>query len=303
MRYRVFGKTGWRVSAVSLGTVELGGDYGIYAPAESRRPSEDEAVGLLLRAFEGGVNLVDTAPAYGRSEELIGKALREWRQPVRVATKVGAGAARREVVESLERSLRRLGVGCLDLVQVHNAAAAEIMDGAVFEALEQARRQGKLLFVGASVYGTGAARAALRRPGIDALQVAYNLLDQRMDAVIAEASARGVAVLIRSAFLKGVLTDRHRHLPARFAALRRAAEKAGKWAEGMGETLPRAALRFCLARGDGASVLAGTRTEGELDDLLATVELPPLTCEALAAAEGLAVNDDALVDPRRWGTP
>lgn len=302
MQRREFGKTGVRVSAVSLGTVELGGEYGVYRPSERRRPTERVALRLLLRAFEGGIDLVDTAPAYGGSERLVGRALREWRQPVRVATKVGSGGNGAGVAVSLEASLRRMGVECLDVVQVHNPAAADIADGAVFCALEEARRQGKLLFIGASVYGVDEARAALRLPSLDVLQVAYNLLDRRMEAeVFPEARARGVALLIRSALLKGVLTDRRGGLPPRLLGLRRAADRADEWARGIGETLPRAALRFCLRREEAASVLVGVRDAGELNDAIEAAGMPPLGAGACAAAERLGVDDDALLDPRGWG--
>ena len=88
MGYRRFGKTGWKVSRLSLGAVELGLDYGIYLPGESKKPTNSEAIRLLIKAFEYGINFVDTAPAYGASESIIGEALKQWSGRVYVATKV-----------------------------------------------------------------------------------------------------------------------------------------------------------------------------------------------------------------------
>src|SRR3989339_1448475 len=87
MRYRTLGKTGLKVSLLSFGTVALGVDYGIEIPAGYGRPTEDQALGLLHSAVDQGVNFFDTAPAYGESERLLGKALKK--QPnCYVATKV-----------------------------------------------------------------------------------------------------------------------------------------------------------------------------------------------------------------------
>ena len=152
MNYRDFGKTGWRISELSIGTVEIGQEYGIAAPGmPNSPPSEDEATRLLVHAFEQGVNLIDTAPAYGRSESVIGKALHDWKGRVFVATKVSVPPscaslheARKCVEESVDRSLTRLGSDCLDLVQIHNATVACLQDGVIIECLLNAKNKGKV---------------------------------------------------------------------------------------------------------------------------------------------------------------
>ena len=310
MKYRRFGKAGWQISPLSLGTVELGLDYGIFAPGEPRRPTEKEAVRLLLSAFEEGINLVDTASRYGASEALIGAALREWQDHVYVATKVAGldtctattvQAVKKAAIGTIEESLRRLGRDRVDLVQIHSATASDLREGVVLEALLDAKRQGKVEHVGVSVYETDAAMEALRHSGIAALQVAYNLLDTRMATeVFPEAAARDVAILVRSALLKGVLTERHRVLPASLLGLRQAAERAQAWADALGDSLPEAAIRFCLCNDHVASVLVGARNVDELRFALTAATKPPIGKKALVAARALTVGDEALVDPRTW---
>ena len=139
MRYRQLGRTGLQVSRLALGTVSLGAAYGIPVPGEFGRPAEADAIRILEYAVDSGINLFDTAPAYGDSEQLIGKALKN-RPDCCIATKIaipldaagrplGGNALRHNVVESLEASLCALQRDCLDIVQVHNATIEVIHRG------------------------------------------------------------------------------------------------------------------------------------------------------------------------------
>jgi aryl-alcohol dehydrogenase-like predicted oxidoreductase len=302
MEYRRFGKTEWMVSLLSLGTVELGLDYGFYRREESRVPSRQEACRLVLHAFEKGVNLVDTAPSYGDSEEIIGEALRQWSGEVFVATKVNCepGVRPGTLLRSIERSLRRLGIARLSLVQLHNATPESLTKGPVLDVLLRAREAGKIEHLGASVYGVEAALAALRHPELAMVQAAYNLLDQRMrPEVFGEAIRLDKGVLVRSALLKGVLTNRFRLLPDHLKTLKSAARRAQAWARTMGLDLSQAALRFCSSAAGAGSVLVGVRNQEELESALDAVSAP-LGELAAAVAETLAVKEEQILDPRRW---
>jgi aryl-alcohol dehydrogenase-like predicted oxidoreductase len=305
MEYRRFGKTEWMVSVLSLGTVELGLDYGFYRPGEPKVPSRQEACRLLVDAFEAGVNLVDTAPSYGNSEEIVGEALRQWRSEVFVATKVDCepGIRAKAIRQSIEQSLRRLGRERLSLVQLHNATRESLTRGAVLETLARAREAGKIEHLGASVYGVEAALAALRHPELAMVQAAYNLLDQRMRPEVFEEAIRlDKGVLVRSALLKGVLTDRFRLLPDHLKTLKSAARRARSWAGELELDLSQAALRFCASTAGAASVLVGVRNQAELHSALQAVSAP-LGELAAAVAETLAVEEEGVLDPRRWSAP
>jgi len=125
MTYRTLGRTGLTVSALALGTVELGMDYGIAAPGHFTRPVETAAIDLVHAALDAGVTFIDTARAYGESEAVLGKALQGRRDQVVLATKVGlhrpdgslpAGETlRAEMLTSLETSLRLLQTDRVDL--------------------------------------------------------------------------------------------------------------------------------------------------------------------------------------------
>jgi hypothetical protein len=173
----------------------------------------------------------------------------------------------------------------------------------ILNVLERARDMGKLKFIGASVYGEAAALAAIRSGRVDVLQIALNLLDQRMLArVLPEARKKNVGIIARSVFLKGALTERAKLLPE---GLRSLSEAADRMREGLGETwnsLPGAALRFCLSTPGVHSVLIGLRSLPELRSATAAHEAGALDSAAIKKAELLKLNDDQLLNPSHWPT-
>ncbi len=311
MKYALLGRTGLRVSRVSLGTVSLGMDYGIQAPGGHGRPSVADALSLLGKAADHGINFFDTAPGYGESERVLGSFFRS-NSGCLVATKVSisrdAGgkrlrgpAIRRSVLASVEGSLRNLRREALDVVQIHNATVDVIREGEIAEALLDAKRRGTVRFLGASVYTEAEALAVIEAGDFDVLQVAYNLLDQRMAArVFPAAEPGGVGIMVRSAFLKGALTAKAEWLPPELAPLRRAAERAKDSLAGSWHSLEKTALRFCLSTPFASTVLIGARTEEELGQSLAAAEGGPLPGEILARAPALALDDERLLNPSYW---
>jgi aryl-alcohol dehydrogenase-like predicted oxidoreductase len=306
VRYRPLGRTGLSVSALSLGTVALGVDYGIAAPGDFGRPGEDDAVRIVRAAIDRGVTLLDTAPAYGDSERIVGRAT-SGRPDVIIATKVnpatfGGIEAGRAVAASIDASRRALGRDVLDIVQIHNATSEIIADGTVTAALVEARNRGQVRVIGASVYGEDAAMAVVDNGEYGVLQVALNALDQRMmRRVLPAANAAGLGVVVRSAFLKGALTSRAQWLPESMLPLREAAARARDLlAGGSWDRLPDAAMRFCLSVPDVASVLTGVRTAEELEAAIAAEAGGPLDRNTLDCAATLALTDERLLNPSYW---
>jgi aryl-alcohol dehydrogenase-like predicted oxidoreductase len=303
MKYRPLGKTNLRVSGVSLGTVELGVQYGIAVPGDFGRPPEDDAVRLLAEAADAGINFFDTAPGYGESERLLGQALGR-RADCFFATKVSvprAGNVRAAIESSIESSLKTLRRDAIDVVQIHNATLEVLRQGELAAILQDARQRGIVRFLGASVYTEDEALAVLEDDRFDVLQVAFNILDQRMAAHVFPAARRaGVGVLVRSAFLKGVLTDKAWHLPPELSVLQSAAEKVKDAVAGSWDAMPEVALRFCLSAPEVGTVLVGARTRMELQQALKAESQGPLSAEILETARGLALADERLLNPSTW---
>src|SRR6202790_2436104 len=313
MDYIQLGTTDLRVSRLGVGTAAFGLDrYGITAPGEGS-VGRAEGIANIHRAVEGGVNFFDTAPAYGRSGELIGKALADHKDCL-VATKVpipenipdnkdeiSQSELTRRVNESLDESLRRLRREVLDVVQIHNATVHVLQQGDMVACLERAREAGKLRYIGASVYGEDAALATIRTGKIQILQVALSLLDQRMcEKVIPEARTGGLGVLTRSALLKGALTKRAQWLPPGLQALSRASERVVRELGVRWKSLPSMALRFCLSMEGVHCVLSGVRNAAEIDDCLAACAAGPIAPGLLTKAYGLALSDEFLLNTSHW---
>jgi aryl-alcohol dehydrogenase-like predicted oxidoreductase len=306
VRYRALGRTGLRVSALSLGTASLGVEYGIAAPGEFGRPDEETSVRLVRAALDRGVTLFDTAPAYGNAERIVGRAIGRDPRAI-IATKTlpcshvvsGFGGT---VISSVERSLREIDREVIDILQLPNASREMVEHPEVTRALVEAKKRGLVRFLGATVYQEDAALAIVKTGEFDTLQVAVSLLDQRkLRSVLPAASAAGVAVIARSALLKGALTPKAQWLPAELAPLRDATVRArDTLANGSWDRLPRAAMRYCLTVPRIASVLAGARTLAELDAAIEAEAAGPLGSLEVALATELAIDDERLLNPSHW---
>ena len=306
MKYSELGKTGIQVSRLGLGTVELGRDYGINKPADLGKPDEASAINLLHKAADAGINLFDTAPSYGSSEELLGKAFKNRKNCI-IATKVNIPQEGEDAADfiraSVTQSRRNLRRKCLDVVQVHNATSDTFLHSDIFKILREEKAAGTIRFIGASVYEPENALAAIDSGMVDVLQIAYNVLDQRMaEKVLEKAEAAEVGIIGRSVYLKGVLTDRAQYLPERCAPLRDATESIKRklnltsWTD-----LSRFALRFAISNPRIDSVLVGVRTEAELDFALDTLNRGNLSTNELDLAYPCMMTDNFWLNPSNWG--
>ncbi len=205
-----------RPAELVLGSVQLGLEYG--AANRTGKPSRETALRLVRRAAESGMTL-DTARAYGDSEERIGEAL-AFRKPVRTITKLSPLADLTDrpswlavcaaVDASIEQSRFALQRDKLDCVLLHRASHMTAFDGAVWARLLELRREGMIASLGVSVQNTSEALMALASQDVDHIQLAFNILDWRWReaGVIAAIRRRGdVTVHARSIFLQGLLAD------------------------------------------------------------------------------------------------
>jgi aryl-alcohol dehydrogenase-like predicted oxidoreductase len=194
MEHRLFGKTNLSVSVLGFGTSEIG----------SQKTPQDDVNRLVATAIDSGVNVIDTAAAYWDSEEKLGAALADKRDKVLLFSKVGYedGFSKEDwsvasLLRCLERSLKRLKTDHLDLVQVHSCKWAELADGKIIEALEQARQQGKTRFIGYSGDGPDAL-SAINSGKFDTLQTSVNVADQKvLDSVLPAAAKRQMGVIAK----------------------------------------------------------------------------------------------------------
>ncbi|MDH1631683.1 aldo/keto reductase [Pseudomonas mosselii] len=210
--HRLLGSTGLRVSPLGLGTVKLGRDQGVKYPNGFTIPDDETARLLLAQARELGINLIDTAPAYGRSEERLGPLLRGQREQWVIVSKVGeefeAGQSHFDFSaahtrRSVERSLMRLETDRIELVLVHsdgNDLAILEREG-VYEALAALKQEGKILGYGLSGKTVAGGLKALEQG--DCAMVTYNLNEQAERPVLDYAAEHGKAILVKKALASG----------------------------------------------------------------------------------------------------
>lgn len=310
MKRRSLGTTELAVSALGLGTVEMGMPYGIGNPAP---PPDGDCICLLHRAFEAGIRFFDTAGAYGRSEELLGRAFPSATDRPVIATKAtihdpedgalltGPSLAR-QLEDSVCNSLRRLGMQELDLVQIHAPAQGDFVGPELLELMAGLTQRGLVRYWGASTYGEAQPKQVLLYPKkLRSLQVAHNLLDRRLKHTIFQScSALGTGLVLRSVFLKGALSDRLEMLPETLGPLRRAAQQVRDLAGELGISLPALALRYAAYEPLAQVVLVGTADLGELAANLDAYAAGPLPAEVLARIEEVRTEDEALLNPGNW---
>ena len=310
MRYRSLGDTGLEVSEISLGTAEIGLDYGFKGNAHYGKPDAKESIRLLHTALDHGINLIDTARVYGNSEEVIGQAFEGMTSPPYIASKVFLSkdaaqktfsALHEEIFGSIEASLRALRLEMLDLLLIHNTALEHLRRREILACLGEAQQQGKVRFLGASCYGEEAPMAVLKESSFRALQVPFNLLDQTMShQVFPRATAQKVGVFVRSAYLRGVLTSQVHSIPVRLAPLRSRALQVLAVLDHEVSSLAEAALRFCLSLSTVSSVVIGVKSVAELEGNLADASRGVLPEELMPPLQALSFGDDPIVDPRNW---
>lgn len=210
--HRPLGSTGLIVSPLGLGTVKLGRDQGVKYPSGFTIPDDASARSLLAQARDLGINLIDTAPAYGLSEQRLGPLLQGQRQDWIIVSKVGEefenGLSRHDFSPahtrfSVERSLKRLQTDCIDLLLVHSDGndLAILQDGSLYQVLAELKQAGKIRAFGLS--GKTVAGGLLALEQGDCAMVTYNLAEQGERAVIDYAAAHGKGILIKKALASG----------------------------------------------------------------------------------------------------
>lgn len=291
MQYRPFGRTGIHVSPFALGAMM----FSSFGNSDQR-----EVDTMVGRALDAGINFVDTADAYGDSEEMLGRALKGRRDDVVLASKFALaqgddpnrrGGSRRWIMTAVENSLRRLQTDHLDVYQMHRPDPDTDIEETL-AALTDLVRSGKVRVIGTSDMPASdivEAQWISQRRGLERFrseQPHYSLLDRSIEREVLPVAQRyGMGTVIWSPLASGMLTGRVRRgqesdllRTRRFAALRDerridAVEQFIPLAEETGMSLTHMALAFVIAHPGVTAALIGPRTIEQLDDLLAAAEV------------------------------
>ncbi len=303
MHHRTLGRSGLKVSEISFGAWAIGGTWG--------RVDDADSMAALHRALDLGVNFFDTADVYGdgRSERLLARLRRERREQFYVATKAGRrldphsaqGYTRQNLGAFVDRSLKNLETDSLDLLQLHCPPTEVYYMPEVFGALDELKAMGKLRHYGVSVEKVEEALKAIEFPGVESVQIIFNIFRQRpADLFFGEAQRRQVGVLARLPLSSGMLAgkfsresafapDDHRYfnrhgesfdrgetfsgLP--FEVGLRAVESLRPLVAG-GQTMAQLALRWILMFPAVTCAIPGAKNRQQVEDNVRAADFPPL---------------------------
>ncbi len=284
-----FGTTPLKVSPVVFGTWVTGG--WAWGGADHR-----QAVDALVRGFELGINFVDTAPVYGFgcSEERVGEALRRWSgEDIVVATKCGLewdqrqvrirrNASPQRILFEVDQSLRRLGLDCIDLYQVHWPDPNTPFE-ATMETMLRLQEAGKIRAIGVSNFNVEQIKACRRFAPVVSLQPPYNIFEREAETELLPYCRRqGMATMVYGGLCRGLLSGKFRgdetfvkgdlrrgdpkFKPDKFRQYVKAVDAMKKIAAAHGKTMAQFALRWALQQPGVTTVIAGARTVEQVED-------------------------------------
>ncbi|MBA2344661.1 MAG: aldo/keto reductase [Rubrobacter sp.] len=312
MNYRNLGNTGMRVSEISLGTWALGDGWGTV--------SDEDAYATLNHTIDSGVNFLDTADVYGdgRSEKLIGRLLEDRpNDEIFVATKAGRrldphtaeGYNQDNLSAFVERSLTNLDVEALDLLQLHCPPTEAYWQDETFEALDRLVEAGKVKHYGVSVEKVEEARRALEYPGVETVQIIFNIFRQKpAEEFFPLAEEKNIGILARVPLASGLLSgkmsldrefpeDDHRNFNRDGAAFDKGETFSGvPFEQGLesaeelkrlvpdGYTLAQFALRWILMHPAVSCAIPGAKSPQQAADNIAAADMPALSDEAMSRA-------------------
>lgn len=314
MEYRELGRTGWKVSTISFGAWAIGGTWGTV--------DDQESLKALHQALDQGVNFFDTADVYGdgHSEKLLARLKRERRETFYVATKAGrrlnphtaSGYNKKNITAFVERSLKNLETEALDLLQLHCPPTDVYYMPEVFEALDELKRSGKLRHYGVSVEKVEEALKAIEYPGVQSVQIIFNIFRQRpRDLFFAEAERKRVGILARlplsSGMLSGKMTQQSQFTGDDHRAFNRHGESfdRGETFSGVdyelglqtvealrplvpaGMTMAQMSLRWSLMFSAVTCAIPGAKRPTQVDENVRAADLPPLPAATMSAIEAI----------------
>lgn len=210
MQYRKLGKTGMNISAISLGTWQVGGKWGSDF-------NNDTAAAILNKAIDAGINFIDTADVYsdGESEKAVGKILKSRCEKIFVATKCGRqiqphvneGYQPAVLRKYVEDSLKRLQLETIDLIQLHCPPTQVYYRPEIFELFDVLKKEGKIQNLGVSVEKVEEALKAIEYDNVTTVQIIFNMFRQRpAQLFFSEAIKKDIGVIVRVPLASGLLT-------------------------------------------------------------------------------------------------
>ena len=283
---------------LALGTAQFGLSYGI--ANRTGQVACAEGAAIVQRARAAGIHTLDTAIAYGDSEQRLGAiGVSDWD----IVSKLpdipdGCTDVGEWVATSVRESLSRLGVDRLHGLLLHRPG--QLLDGrgaVLYRALQSAKREGLAERIGVSIYDPSELELLTPRFAIDIVQAPFNVIDRRLieSGWLARLAGEGVEVHARSVFLQGLLLMPRETRPQKFSRWSALLGAYDTWLDRTGTTPLQACLSYALGFPEIGKVIVGVDSARQLDELIgmsaaAAAPVPP----------DLQCRDVDLLNPSRW---
>lgn len=290
LKKRILGRTGLNVTALGYGAMEVRGSR-IWG---GRHVTEEQADTILNAVLDAGINFIDTANDYGRSEEFIGKYISKRRNEFYVATKCGCTVVRKDentdetphvwtrenLFRGLHESLERMKTDYVDVMQLHNPSVEQVEQGDMVAVLQEMKQQGKVRWIGCS--STLPHITTYIAQGVfDVFQIPYSGLERQHEMVITHAAQAGAGVIDRGGVARGEpgvgLGNQDRWKKFEDAKIDELREE--------GESRSGFLLRFLLSHPDIHTTIVGTLIPEHLQENIAIAARGPLPAEVYAEAK------------------
>ena len=313
MKYRRLGKTGINVSAISIGTWQVGGKWGSTF-------DNANADTILNKAIDAGINFIDTADVYsdGESEKAVGKIIKSRSEKIYVATKCGRqvqphvseGYQPAVLKKYVEDSLKRLQLDTIDLIQLHCPPPAVYYRPEIFELFDTLKQEGKIQHLGVSVEKVEEALKAIEYDNVTTVQIIFNMFRQRpAQLFFSEAKKKNIGIIVRVPLASGLLTGTfnnntpfttgdHRNFNRNGEAFDKGETFSGiNYETGLAAVeelkkifpqqtnLAPVALQWILQFDAVSCIIPGASNAGQVDANLSALQMPELTAAQLQAVK------------------
>ena len=296
----------YEISKFGLGTVQFGLDYGF-----TKRKTQDEVNDILQTAVENHITLIDTAREYGDSEDKIGNFMDNYKNNFVVATKLrliddlnnlNYTNFKKNIYNSVEESLNKLKLNKIPILQLHQTIEEIYRNDDFWIVINQLKEDNLIDLFGVSVYELPETEFIMENYGnsIDFFQIHYNIFDRRFDDIQEKLNENNIGLVSRSTFLKGIIPCEIEDIPKGLEEIKPFKEMLVKLAEECNVTVAELASVFVYYNNLINSTILGVDSPKELETNIKSIDRFDKNLLDNIDFDSLRINDDYLIDPRKW---
>lgn len=301
-----FKNSKYQISKFGLGTVQFGLDYGF-----TKRKTQDEVNSILQTANEAGITLIDTAREYGDSEEKIGNFIENYNSNFVIATKLrliddlnnlNYVNLKKNIYNSVEESLDKLHLNKIPILQLHQTIGEIYSNDDFWVIINQLKEDNLIDLFGVSVYELPETEFIMENHGdsVDFFQIPYNIFDRRFEDIQKQLDENNIGLVSRSTFLKGIIPCEIDDIPKGLEEIKPFKEDLQKLADECDVNVAELASVFVYYNNFINSTILGVDSPEELESNIQSIDRFDMNLLENIDFDSLRVNDDYLIDPRKW---